>query len=112
VHAYVENVHAMPRQGVSSTFSFGFSFGTVIGCLASLRIPYTLVSSNLWKRQVNIRGKGKDAARTRALQLFPALAEQLNLKRHHGRADALLLADVDIHAGKERSCEVAHISEG
>ena len=90
----VEDVHAMPRQGSASTFSLGTGWGLWIGILAGLGIPYDLVSPARWKREMmDGMGKEKDAARLRAMQLFPALSEQLALKKHHGRAEALLIAE-------------------
>ncbi len=97
-HAWVENVHAMPKQGVSSTFSFGVGFGILLGCLGGLRSPYTFVVTGFWKRKMGITGKGKDASRSRSLQLFPALAEQLRYKCHHGRAVALLISRYGDHS--------------
>jgi crossover junction endodeoxyribonuclease RuvC len=88
----VEEVHAMPGQGGVSGFNFGTAFGIWIGILAALEIPYELVSPQRWKRQMGVKGD-KDESRTVALQLFPHLANQLNLKKHHNRADALLIAE-------------------
>lgn len=88
----VEEVHAMPGQGGVSGFNFGTAFGIWIGILAALEIPYEFVSPQKWKRQMGVKGE-KDESRTVALQLFPHLANQLNLKKHHNRADALLMAE-------------------
>ncbi|MCT7971140.1 hypothetical protein [Laspinema olomoucense] len=90
--AIVEEVHAMPGQGGVSGFNFGTAFGIWIGILAALEIPYELVSPQKWKRQMGVRGD-KDESRTVALQLFPHLASELNLKKHHNRADVLLMAE-------------------
>ena len=94
VHVYIEDVHAMPGQGVSSTFSFGRGYGLWEGIVAALGIPYTLVSPVRWKRaMMDGMGKEKGASRVRAGQLFPQLADQLNRVKDHGRADALLIAE-------------------
>lgn len=93
-HAVVEHVHAMPGQGVSGMFRFGTAFGQIIGVLQALEIPYDLVSPAKWKRDMSLPGgpaKG-EAARLRALQLFPRLSRELKLKRDHNKAEALLLA--------------------
>ena len=93
-HAYIEDVHSMPGQGVSSSFSFGRGFGLWEGIVAALGIPYTLVSPVRWKRaMMDGMGKEKGASRVRAGQLFPQLADQLNRVKDHGRADALLIAE-------------------
>ena len=89
----MENVHSMPKQGVSSSFNFGRGFGTWEGIIAALGLPYELVTPQLWKKvMMEGMGKEKDASRIRAMQLFPELSELLKLKKHHGRADALLIA--------------------
>jgi len=88
--AHVERVSAMPKQGVSSMFSFGTSYGIVLGVLAALQIPVVLVTPQSWKKNAGLGGKEKDYARAKAQQLFP-MAE-LGRKKDIGRADALLIA--------------------
>lgn len=90
--AAIERVHSMPKQGVASSFNFGEGFGLWQGLLAGLGIPFDLVTPQAWKK-VMLAGAGKDkaAARIRAQQLFPDA--ELNLKKHHGRAEALLIAE-------------------
>jgi crossover junction endodeoxyribonuclease RuvC len=90
-HAFVEQVGAMPGQGVSSMFSFGKSYGSILGILAAKRIPYTLVPPVRWKRALAVPA-GKDAARHRASQLLPAFADLWPLVKHDGRAEAALIA--------------------
>jgi crossover junction endodeoxyribonuclease RuvC len=94
VFVTIEKVGAMPGQGVTSMFSFGKNFGTWLGILAALKLPYQQVSPISWKkREMAYMGKDKDASRVKAMQLFPNAQRDLYLKKHHGRADALLLAD-------------------
>jgi crossover junction endodeoxyribonuclease RuvC len=90
-HAFVENVGAMPGQGVSSVFSFGKSFGITIGVLATLGIPMTFVAPVAWKRTLGVPA-AKDGARARASQLMPAAASHWPLVKHDGRAEAALIA--------------------
>lgn len=90
--AVLEAVSAMPKQGVSSTFRFGESFGVVKGVLGTLRIPLVLVPAATWKRRLGLWGAEKDAARTLAVQRFPKAASHLERKKDVGRADALLIA--------------------
>jgi len=93
VLAAIERVHSMPKQGVASSFNFGRGVGYWIGILAALKIPYEEVTPQRWQADMlNGIQKTKDASRLRAMQLFPQLADKLNLKKHHGRADALLIA--------------------
>lgn len=92
VVAILEAVAAMPKQGVSSVFRFGESFGVVKGVLASLGIGYVLVPPQMWKRHLRLTGCDKDAARTLVIQRFPAAAPSMTRKKDVGRADALLMA--------------------
>lgn len=92
-HVFIEKVGAMPGQGVTSMFGFGKGFGIWLGILAALKVPYTLVTPQAWKKEI-MEGIGdKDAARVRAIQLFPHLSGELARKKDIGRADALLIAE-------------------
>ena len=88
--SYLERVSAMPKQGVSSMFSFGTSYGIVLGVLAALQIPIVLVTPQRWKKTAGLTGKEKDMARTLAQQLYPEA--ELGRKKDIGRADAILIA--------------------
>ena len=88
---WVEQVSAMPDQGVSSTFGFGKSYGTILGALAGLKIRTETVTPQSWKRHHGLIGTDKDAARALASRMFPGAP--LSLKKHVDRADALLIAD-------------------
>jgi len=88
----IESVHAMPGQGVSSTFHFGESFGALKAVLSVLEIPYTLVTPQRWKKHYGLIGHEKDAARTLAITRFPEVADKLKRKKDCGRADAILMA--------------------
>lgn len=90
--AVLEAVSAMPKQGVSSVFRFGESFGIVKGILGALRVPVVLVPAATWKRRLGLWGTEKDFARTLAIQRFPIAADPLRRKKDVGRADALLIA--------------------
>jgi hypothetical protein len=90
-HAFVEQVGAMPGQGVSSVFAFGKTYGIILGVLAARSIPLTLVAPVRWKRALGVP-KAKAAARARASQLLPQAAHQWPLKKHDGRAEAALIA--------------------
>ena len=92
--AYLEKVHSMRGQGVSSTFSFGENFGWWQGILQALEIPYKLISPQDWqkglvpKKEKKSEKPGLEVARA----VFPMAP--LDLKKHHNRADALLIAKV------------------
>ena len=91
-HAYVEAVHAMPGQGVSSMFSFGHATGSVIGVLTAMRIPVTLVTPQTWKKRAGLIGTDKDAARSRAIQLWPRWAALGKKGEGQALADSALIA--------------------
>jgi crossover junction endodeoxyribonuclease RuvC len=89
VHVTIEESQAMPGQGVRSMFTIGLGFGLWLGVLTALALPYTRVRPGPWKRALHL-GTDKEQSRLRAQQLFPGA--ELRLKKHHGRAEALLLA--------------------
>lgn len=91
LEATVEKVGAMPEQGVSSVFSFGFSAGLLNGTLTALGVPLTYVTPQAWKRLSGAR-KGKDGARQRACALWPERAAWFKRKKDDGRAEAALIA--------------------
>ena len=94
VFVTIEKVSSMPGQGVASMFSFGKNFGTWLGILAALKVPSQQVAPVSWKKKMmRDSGKEKDASRVKAMQLFPNTSKDLCLIKHHGRADALLIAE-------------------
>lgn len=97
VFAITEAVNAMPEQGVASVFAFGQSFGIVLGVLAALGISTEKVSPRRWKGHFDLAGGEKDLARELAIRLYPSAP--LHLKKHHNKAEALLIARYyrDVH---------------
>lgn len=94
LQAYLESVHAMPRQGTTSMFSMGQGLGIWQALLTALEIPYELITPQAWKKSMlDGTGKDKEASRLKALQMFPALAEDLKLKKDEGKAESLLIAE-------------------
>ena len=89
--AWLERVHSLPKQGVSSTFSFGVTYGVIRGVLAALSVPVNLVTPQEWKKHHRI-GKEKAFARAAAVRLFPSHAERFDRVKDDGRAEAALLA--------------------
>lgn len=88
--AIIEQVGALPKQGVSSTFKFGMAYGTVRGVVAALAIPTHLVSPVRWKKHFRL-DSDKEKARALAIRLWPSSAH-FGRKKDHGRAEAALLA--------------------
>jgi hypothetical protein len=91
VSVAVEQVSAMPKQGVSSTFRFGEAFGQVQGLMTAMGWSITRVEPARWKTDLRLRA-GKDDARRRCIELWPAQAQLFARAKDHGRADAALIA--------------------
>ena len=87
----IEQVGAMPGQGVSSMFRFGECFGAIQGVCAALGLSVRLIPPASWKKRFGMVGADKDYARTLAIQQFPEAAAYLARKKDIGRADALWL---------------------
>ncbi len=87
---YLEQVNAMPQQGVVSMFNFGMNYGMIQGVIAALALPMVLVKPRIWKQKAGLLNKDKDAARTLVIQRFPEA--NLNHKKDIGKADAILIA--------------------
>ncbi len=95
VHIAIEKVHSMPGQGVASMFSMGEGYGLLRGIITALKLPYTLITPQSWKKEMmSGQGKEKSASCHRAQQLFPT-AELFGPKggAKDGRGDALLIAE-------------------
>jgi crossover junction endodeoxyribonuclease RuvC len=90
-HCFIEQVTAMPKQGVSSTFAFGMGYGIWLGILGTLQIPYTMVHSSRWKPAMGLRGQPKSASLLMVSQLFPSVS--LPRAKDEGQAEALLIAE-------------------
>mgnify|MGYP006282508445 CR=1 FL=1 len=91
-HVFVEQVSARPGQGVSSMFNFGHNVGTIMGVLGALNIPHTLVTPQAWKKAAGLIGTDKDAARARAIQLWPQWSDLHKKAKGQALADAALIA--------------------
>jgi hypothetical protein len=88
----VENVHAMPAQGVSSTFKFGRGVGIIHGVAGALRLPITLVTPRQWKSFHSLVAD-KEQARELAIRKWPEHNRHLDRKKDADRAEALLIGD-------------------
>lgn len=91
----LEHVHAMPKQGVSSTFNFGMNFGFIQGVLKAYGIPYELVTPQKWKKEFSCTSD-KNTSIEVCKRLFPRAnlkASERCRKDHDGMAEALLIAE-------------------
>ena len=92
IKVVIEQVSAMPGQGVTSMFNFGQSFGILKGICSSMQLPMYFVRPAKWKKYFNLINSEKDASRTRAIEIFPYFSKQLSRKKDSNKADAILIA--------------------
>ena len=77
----VEQVNAMPGQGVTSMFNFGQTFGAIKGVCAALNLPIFFVRPSKWKKYFELINSSKDSSRTKVIEMYPSLSSQLAKKR-------------------------------
>ena len=92
IKVVVEQVSAMPGQGVTSMFNFGQSFGILKGICSAMQLPIYFVRPAKWKKYFNLINSEKDASRTRAIEIFPYFSSNLSKKKDSDKADAILIA--------------------
>ena len=92
INVVVEQVSAMPGQGVTSMFNFGQSFGVVKGICAAMQLPIFFVRPAKWKKHFELINTQKDASRTKAIEMFPKISSILSKKKDSNKADAILIA--------------------
>ena len=92
IKVVIEQVSAMPGQGVTSMFNFGQSFGILKGICSAMQLPMYFVRPAKWKKYFNLINSEKDASRTRAIEIFPYFSSQLSRKKDSNKADAILIA--------------------
>ena len=92
VSVVVEQVSAMPGQGVTSMFNFGQSFGVIKGICSAMELPIYYVRPAKWKKYFNLINSEKDASRTKVIEMFPKISHKLSRKKDNNKADAILIA--------------------
>ena len=92
VAVIVEQVNAMPGQGVTSMFNFGQTFGALKGICAALELPIFFVRPSKWKKYFELINSSKDASRTKVIEMYPKLSSQLSKKKDVNKSDAILIA--------------------
>jgi crossover junction endodeoxyribonuclease RuvC len=97
---YIESATAMggAKMGVSAIAQVGRSLGCAVATVTIFGQPFEMVAPVVWKRRMSILApKGstdkqkKEIALSKARGMFPGA--ELELQKHHNRAEALLLAD-------------------
>ena len=92
IKVVIEQVSAMPGQGVTSMFNFGQSFGVLKGICSAMQLSMYFVRPAKWKKYFNLINSEKDASRTKAIEIFPYISEKLSRKKDSNKADAILIA--------------------
>ena len=92
IKVVIEQVSAMPGQGVTSMFNFGQSYGILKGICSAMQLPMYFVRPAKWKKYFNLINSAKDASRTKAIEIFPYFSSQLSRKKDSNKADAILIA--------------------
>ena len=92
IKVVIEQVSAMPGQGVTSMFNFGQSYGILKGICSAMQLPIYFVRPAKWKKYFNLINSEKDASRTRAIEIFPYFSSNLSKKKDSNKADAMLIA--------------------
>ena len=92
IRVVIEQVSAMPGQGVTSMFNFGQSFGILKVICSAMQLPMYFVRPAKWKKYFGLLNSEKDASRTKAIEMFPYFSSQLSKKKDSNKADAILIA--------------------
>ena len=92
IRVIIEQVSAMPGQGVTSMFNFGQSFGILKGICSAMQLSMYFVRPARWKKYFGLINSEKDASRTKAIEMFPYFSSQLSKKKDSNKADAILIA--------------------
>ena len=88
----VEQVNAMPGQGVTSMFNFGQTFGAIKGISATLKLPIFFARPSKWKKHFELINSSKDASRRKVIEMYPSFAENYQKKKDVNKSDAILIA--------------------
>ena len=88
----VEQVSAMPGQGVTSMFNFGQSFGVIKGICSAMQLSTHFVRPAKWKKYFSLLKTEKEASRSKAIEIFPYISSKLSRKKDSNKADAILIA--------------------
>ena len=92
IKVVIEQVSAMPGQGVTSMFNFGQSFGVLKGICSAMQLSMYFVRPAKWKKYFGLIKTEKDASRTKVIEIFPYISAQLSKKKDSNKADAVLIA--------------------
>ena len=92
IKVIIEQVSAMPKQGVTSMFNFGQSFGVLKGICSAMQLSMFFIRPAKWKKYFGLIKTEKDASRTKVIEIFPYISSELSRKKDSNKADAVLIA--------------------
>ena len=92
IYVVIEQVSAMPGQGVTSMFNFGQSFGVIKGICSAMQLSTYYIRPVKWKKYFGLIKSEKDASRTKVIEIFPYISSNLSKKKDANKADAILIA--------------------
>ena len=92
IKVIIEQVSAMPGQGVTSMFNFGQSFGILKGICSAMQLPMYFVRPVKWKKHFNLIKTNKEASRTKVIEIFPYISSKIARKKDSNKADSILIA--------------------
>ena len=93
IRVIIEQVSAMPGQGVTSMFNFGQSFGILKGMCSAMQLPMYFVRPAKWKRYFNLINSEKDASRTKAIEIFPYFSSNLAKKKKPNKKLSIFISN-------------------
>ena len=102
INVVVEQVSAMPGQGVTSMFNFGQSFGILKGICSAMQLPMYFVRPAKWKKHFDLINSQKDSSRVKAIEMFPRFSSMLSKKKDSNKADAILIAYYHLNTAENK----------
>ncbi len=81
IFVVIEQVSAMPGQGVTSMFNFGQSFGVIKGICSAMQLSTHFIRPVKWKKYFGLIKSEKDASRTKVIEIFPYISSNLSKKK-------------------------------
>lgn len=92
VAVYLEDTHAMPKNGSVASYSLGLNTGIVIGVVQTLRHPLVRVRPMAWKSKLSVTRRDKNETRGIVRELYPSWSSSFVRVKDHNRADAVLIS--------------------
>lgn len=97
----IEQVGGALRDGASNAFTFGWNTGAMTAAIMLAGHMPEYVTPARWKMRTGLKGKGKRESLKLARKLYPNVLG-LELVKHEGLAEALLIAHYSMHGGLGR----------